>query len=259
MSIKAIVIEDEQSARHHIMGLIAQYPKPIDIITSLATVTDSIAWLQHNTSPDLIFMDIHLSDGLAFDIMEEVELTCPIIYTTAYDQYAIKAFKTTGIDYLLKPISQEELHNALDKFKATLPQDPEAWFLKNMNLFQAINTHKEANYNERFLLKSGRSLHPVKTQDIAYFYRDELVFAQCFDGKSYPMDESLNQLQKVLNPTRFIRLNRQYLVNIEAIEKLVPYKPGQLQLLLHPISENPIYLSQERSSWLKQFLSPLGR
>lgn len=254
MKIKTIILEDEATARDHLMKLITRVNTDISVIASISTVTESIDWFRSNKHPDLIFMDIHLSDGVSFDILKEVIIDAPIIFITAYDEYAIQAFKTTGIDYLLKPINEEDLQNALRKFFKSRVKEADEWIIRNIDLLQRIQKEDKPEYKERFLLKSGNSMTPVKISDIAYFYRDELVFAKLLDGKLFPLDDSLNQLQTMINPKEFIRLNRQLLVNINAINKLTPSKPGQLSVLLTPEYHDEIHLSPERSRWLKLIL-----
>jgi len=254
LTIKTIIIEDEQTAQNHLIKLVGQLKMEISVLTTLTTISESIKWLKSHLSPDLIFMDIQLSDGISFDILKEITPSCPIIYTTAYDEYAIQAFKTTGIAYLLKPITLEDLKYALDKFTSLQHLVSDEWLIRNIDLQRTLKQQENRDYKERFLLKMGVSMVPVKSEEIAYFYRDELVFAQLFNGKSFPMDDSLNHLQEIVNPTLFIRLNRQLLANVNAIKKLTPYKPGQLMLEIEPPFAKPIFLSQERSSWLKRFL-----
>ncbi|WP_271784574.1 LytR/AlgR family response regulator transcription factor [Aquimarina algiphila] len=255
MKIKAVILEDEASAKDHLIKLIKQITPDISVISSLSTVTEALHWFHTQKHPDLIFMDIHLSDGLSFDILEEVEIDVPIIFITAYDEYAIKAFKTTGIDYLLKPITREDLENAMEKFLKNKNKINEEWIIQNLDLAQLIKKPENVKYKKRFLLRFGNSMIPVVIDDIAYFYRDELVFAKLKDKRSIPIDHALNQLQTMVNPEQFIRLNRQLLVNISAIKKLVPSKPGQLSITLSPEYHTEIQLSSERSRWLKLVLS----
>ena len=252
---KILIIEDEASARNHLKKLLGASGISYQVLDSLATVSQSIKWLNENPQPDLILMDIHLSDGVSFDIFSEVSVTCPIIYITAYDQYAIKAFKTTGIDYLLKPITQTDLHEALQKFELIKKPSNEEIMLKNLEALSLIQEQQEPVYRQRFLLKSGTQMVPVKSEQIAYFYRkDELVFAKVFEDKSYVMDHPLNYLQKVMDPTAFFRVSRQLLVNLDAISSMSSYKPGQLTLKLSPDYHETVNLSQERSSRLKAIL-----
>lgn len=253
--LRVLIIEDEVTAQNHLLKLLKAMDEGFEVVASLATVKQTVKWLQQNEEPDLVFMDIHLSDGVSFDILSEYQLDCPIIYITAYDQYAIKAFKTMGIDYLLKPVSEEELSAALDKFRKLHQRPREEWFLKNLEASGMISGAKQQVYHERFLLKTGTTFVPVKTQDIAWFYRkDELVYACTFQGDHYLADQALNHLQKVLDPKQFFRLNRQVLANLEAIDRLKPYKPGQVTVSLQPEYPETLHLSQERSSRLKAVL-----
>ena len=251
---KVLIIEDETSAQMHLEKLLGQVRKEYAIMGRMRTVVDTVNWLKNNNSPDLIFMDIHLSDGISFDILEEVEVNCPIIFITAYDQYAIQAFKTTGIDYILKPISKEDLSDSLDKYSKLTKVHADDFLPKAIDAMGQQGTNEKQSFKERFLLKSGNHMTPVKTDEIAYFYRAEFVFAKTFRDVSYVMDNSLNQLQKVLNHDQFIRLNRQLLVNVNAINKLTPMKPGQLQIEVVPSYHEEIHLSQERSAKLRQRL-----
>jgi len=253
--LRLLIIEDEVSARNHLLKLLKAMDEAFEVVASLGTVEQSLQWLAQNAEPDLVFMDIHLSDGISFDILSEHSLNCPIIYITAYDQYAIKAFKTMGIDYLLKPVTEEDLAAALEKYHKLNTKPGEEWLLKNLEASGLVRQAQNESYQERFLLKSGTQYVPVKTKDIAWFYRkDELVYAMSFDGQSYFADQALNQLQKVVDPKQFFRLNRQVLCNIDAIQRLKPYKPGQVTVSLIPEYPEALHLSQERSSRLKAVL-----
>ncbi len=250
---RVLIIEDETSAQNHLENLLDEVVGEYLVKERIGTVMHAIEWLKNNKQPDLIFMDIHLSDGLSFDILEEIEISCPIIFVTAYDQYAIKAFKTTGIDYLLKPITKDDLSQALDKYTRTKRVHSEEVFLKTMDAIDLMQ-NKQSSFKERFLLKTGNHMTPVKSEEIAYFYRADFVFAKTFDDVSYVLDYSLNQLQEILDNQMFIRLNRQFLVNVNSIKKLIPTKPGQLQIEVSPNYHEEIHLSQERSTRLRQML-----
>ena len=253
--MRVLIIEDEVSARNHLLKLLKALPEPFEVLGSLATVEESIHWFQTNNEPDLVFMDIHLSDGISFDIFSELSIECPIIYITAYDQYAIQAFKTTGIDYLLKPVTEEELKIAVQKFKKVSGRPGDDWLMKNLEALTLLQGANTPTYTQRFLFKTGTQLVPVKAGQIAWFHRkDALVWASLFDGRSLLADQPLNHLQKQLDPRQFFRLNRQLLVNLEAIEKLSSHKPGQVEVLLKPAYADPLYLSQERSARLKAVL-----
>lgn len=251
--INILVIEDEISAQKHLAKLLGEIVPHFHVAATLSTVKDAVKWLASNEHPQLILLDIHLSDGISFDILDQVEVESPIIFITAYDQYAIKAFKTTGIDYLLKPITKDDLKSALDRFEKQHHQ--EELSLKHLDLWHLMENDKARAYKERFLLKTGNQYTPVLSQDIAYFYRrNELVFGQVFEGAAHVLDHSLNDLQKMLNPQSFFRLSRQILVNVSAIKKLTTFKPGQLKVETEPAFHETILLSQDRSSKLKQAL-----
>ena len=255
MRTKAIIVEDEPKAQKHLQNLIGNLEGPITIMACLASVRDTIDWLTSNPMPHLIFMDIQLSDGLSFEILDDVMVSAPIIFTTAYDKYAIQAFKTTGIDYLLKPVTQESMNAAIAAFYRRQHEATTDWISKNID---ALNYYRKgediASYKQRFLMKLGDSWVPILTREIAYFFRQEIVFAKTFTGELFPMNTSLGQLQSQVDPKQFVRLNRQILTNVEAIGKLKSSKPGQLILELTPAYHEKIEISQERSSWLKQFL-----
>ncbi len=253
--IKTLIIEDEPISSKHIINLLNNYSKNTFIIVAeIDNVIEATKWFLFNETPDLIFMDINLSDGSCFEILNKHDVSCPIIFTTAYDDYAIKAFKTNGIDYLLKPITQTSFNQALTKF-----------FKLKTNNFSQINSNKQINiqdlndsspsYKERFLVKLGNKYTPLKTEDIAYFYKDDIVFIKSFSGNSYPINSSLTTLETSICPNSFFRANRKILINIEAIEYLSQYKPGQLTIKVLPKFEEIIVLSQEKSSHLKSLLN----
>ena len=255
MRMTVLIVEDEPKARQHLQNLIEHMGKPLTVVACLESVRATIDWLTHHKTPDLILMDIQLSDGLSFEVLDQVEVAAPIIFTTAYDNYAIQAFKTSGIDYLLKPITQENIEEAFERFFEHRNGIGMDWTLRSMDALQYYRHNAGLNtYKKRFLMKLGDALVPVLTDQIAYFFRQEIVFAKTFEGELFPMDVSLGQLQSKLNPKEFVRLNRQILTNIASITKLKSSKPGQLVLELHPSYHERIEISQERSSRLKQLL-----
>lgn len=254
MMVKVLLIEDEPSAQKHLINLLKGQNITIEVLACLCTVKDSIDYLKINPVPDLIFMDIQLSDGLSFNIMDDTEIDCPIIFTTAYDEYAIQAFKTSGIAYLLKPITREDMGIALEKYNRFNPHSSADWVLKSLDALAHYRQKHQATFKKRFLLKSGNSVILVPTDEISYFFREEIVFAKTTDNKIYPVDRSLNQLQSQLNPNQFVRLNRRVLVQVDAIVELRKYKPGQFTVQLVPEYHELLQISQERSSWLRDFL-----
>lgn len=255
MSTKVLLIEDEPKAQQHLKNLIRNSEFPMAILACLTHVKEAVRWLKEHPRPELIIMDIQLSDGLSFEILDEVPVDVPIIFTTAYDEYAIQAFKTTGIDYLLKPITQDSMDVALKKYDRLYPNSKIDWSFKNLEALQQYRVNQAPTYRNRFLLKAGNALVPVLTDQIAYFFRQEIVFAKTVDGKVFPVDFSLGQLQSQLDPKQFVRLNRQLLANFSSIAKLRSSKPGQFSIDLQPAYHEQVQISQERSSWLKRFLS----
>ncbi len=252
--VKVVVVEDESVSSDYIINLLDKYCSDrFTVEKELDNIVDAVKWFTDNDCPDLIFMDIHLSDGLCFEIFNRVEISCPIIFTTAFDEYAIKAFKTNGIDYLLKPITEKDFYQAIIKF-FKIRRDTDSQLKENEKI-NALELDKLKVYKERFLVKLGNKYTPLKTDDIAYFYKDDIVFVKSFDGNNYPISNSLSNIEKTLDSNIFFRANRKILVNINAIEYLSQYKPGQLVIRVKPKFEDVIILSQEKSSQLKFLLA----
>ena len=250
--LRTILIEDEAAAARHLRKVLQQLAPDLQIITTLTSVQTATDWLERNPPPDILFMDIRLSDGLSFDILDRCFIDMPIIFTTAYDQYALQAFKTSGIDYLLKPISENDLERALVKFYKLREQAVD-WHEQYLRAASLLRKQENTSL-ERILLKKGTKLVPLQTTDIAYFYRTEVVFAVDWDGERYLVDSSLSKLESRLPADTFFRLNRAYLVNIQAIKSLNPHKPGQVEVQLHPATSAPVVLSTQRTRLLKQLL-----
>ena len=216
--MKAIIIEDEKLAAERLEELIHEIDPSIEISAVLASVEQSIKYLKLN-KPDLIFLDIQLEDGTSFSIFEKVTVDSPVIFTTAYDQYAIKAFKLNSIDYLLKPIRKEELHNSLNKFKNIKT----SYLIDYEEIIRSIQ-RKEINYKKRFLIQYGQKIKKVGIDEVAYFYAMEKnVFLTTLSGNTYPIDFTLDKLQEVINPERFFRINRKMIVALNAIKNMIPY------------------------------------
>ncbi|MEM9078289.1 MAG: LytTR family DNA-binding domain-containing protein [Bacteroidota bacterium] len=257
MKTRVILVEDEPKAQRHLKNLLGQSGFEIDIVASLPSVEVVVEWLEKNAHPDLVFMDIHLSDGISFEILEKTDLEVPIIFTTAYDEYAIKAFKTNGIDYLLKPLTKEEVSVALKKYFKAKERYVQDWLTNSMGLRHFFEINMRQEKKERILFKSGNEMLPFHVDEIAYFFRSEIVFAKIHDGSQFSVNTSLNQLQTKLDTDTFVRLNRQLLVNVDAIKKIKPSQGGQLIVELNPKYHETIIVSQERASWLKKHLGQL--
>ncbi len=253
--IRILIIEDEPISSKHIINLLNSYLKnTFTIEAEIDSVLEATKWLLINEKPDLIFMDINLSDGSCFDILNKLDVNCPIIFTTAYDEYAIKAFKTNSIDYLLKPISRKDFNQALAKFFKLKKSNSHQMSISNKMSLKNLN-NPAISYKERFLVKLGNKYTPLKIEDIAYFYKDDIVFIKSFNGNSYPINSSLTTIETSICPNVFFRANRKILINIEAIDYLAQYKPGQLTIKVSPKFDEVIVLSQEKSSHLKTLLN----
>ena len=213
----------------------------------LDSIEATVRWLEANEQPDIIFMDIHLADGSAFDLLKRVHISSPIIFTTAFDQYALEAFKTASIDYLLKPVKKEDLKLALGK-------------LRQFKDFFAQGAPTAARapqeYKKRFMIRFGEHIKTILTTDIAYCYSEsKATFARCFDGKNYPMDHNLDSLEHLLDPQDFFRINRQYLVSLKAIEEMRAYSKARVIIKLTPACKEQPVVSSERAADFKNWLS----
>ena len=221
--MKVLIIEDESPAARRLKQLLQEQDKNIQILAILESIAASVQWFNAHPSPDLIFMDIQLADGLSFDIFTRVAISAPVIFTTAYDEYAFRAFKVNSIDYLLKPIDAHELGESLGKLKKLTDA-----FLDRMDttmlqtIVQSLQSGQKS-YRGRFLVKLGDRLVFIYTKDIAYFIaEDKLVFLITADHKRYATDYSLDELEPLLQPKEFFRINRQLLVHIQSIRNIIP-------------------------------------
>jgi DNA-binding LytR/AlgR family response regulator len=249
--MRTIIIEDEEFAARRLENLIKECDPTIEIVAKLQSVKESVAWLKTNTQPDLIFLDIQLEDDLSFSIFEQVKVQSKIIFTTAFDEYAIKAFKHNSIDYLLKPINREELCNAINKYKN--------WDKAGNKVIDAEELRKLLNpqqtYRERFMVSVGDKLKSIQVADIAYFFSTAgITFVVMSNKSQYSVDFSLDTLKEMLNPQEFFRVNRQYLVRLNAIDKVVMYPKSRLKLLLNPVTDSDLFVSIEKVSEFKSWM-----
>jgi DNA-binding LytR/AlgR family response regulator len=217
------------------------------------SVESTISYLKMNGMPDLIMMDIHLSDGSSFDIFKKIDVTCPVIFTTAYDQYAIKAFKVNSIDYLLKPIKRNELEDALVKFKKLFENRP---IIDYSQIASMLQSPKETSYLNRMMVKVGQQIKSFGIEEVAYFYIDEkIVFVRLKSGDRYAIDFTLDQLENQLDSKKFFRLNRSFIIGFDAIDKLYTYSKSRIKVLLKPGCEIDSISSTDRSPLFRDWLS----
>lgn len=251
--MKVVIVEDEHLSASKLEKMILKYDPKIEILEKLESVESSVSWLKENETPDLIFLDIQLTDGTSFDIIKEVELHCPAIFTTAFDQYALEAFKFQSIDYLIKPISQEKLENSLEKLKKM----KDSFSNSSIDYSQILNAVKgiRKDYKSRFLVKSGSVMKSVSVEDIAYFYsEDKLVYLKAKAGLRYFINETLDELESILNPSNFFRINRQYILNFEVIQKVHPHFNSRLKIEFTPAPDEDIYISNRRATPFKEWM-----
>jgi DNA-binding LytR/AlgR family response regulator len=250
--MKAIIIEDEIPAVKRLASLLQNSCPDIEIVKKLDSVESSVKYLQSADPPDLIFMDIQLADGLSFSIFRQIQLNTPVIFTTAFDHYTLQAFKVNSLDYLLKPIDEKELNQAVGKYRLLYPQTDKGLSGRIEKLMQEM---EGAKYKERLLVKRGRQLHYLKTGSVAYYYADgKLCYAIEFNGNSHLLDNNLNQLETLLDPRQFYRVSRHLLVNIESIKKIHTWLGGRLKLELTPAAHTDTVVSRERVNEFKDWL-----
>jgi DNA-binding LytR/AlgR family response regulator len=248
--MKVIIIEDETLAAHRLKKMILDYDSNIEILAELESVEESVEWFQNNAEPDLIFLDIHLEDDLSFAIFDKVKINAPIIFTTAFDEYAIKAFKLKSIDYLLKPIVQAELTAALKKYKEMTSDKKPVHDLQK--LYEMIIEQKP-QFRERFSVAFGQKIKTFTTKDIAYFLSQEgATFAVLKNNSSYPVDFSLDKLISELPPEMFFRINRQMIVHIDAVKEVIVYPKSRLKLELIP-EMNDVFVSIDKVTPFKEW------
>ena len=253
--MKVVIIEDEAFAALRLKKMIQEFNPDIQILAELESVTESVKWFRSNPDPDLIFLDIHLEDDLSFAIFDQVNIASPVIFTTAFDEYAIKAFKLKSIDYLLKPIVHEELAAALKKYSQFVGLNQTAIDLKSL---YTLLTNCEKKYRERFSISVGTKIKMVEVPDISYFYiMDKGVYLRTKQKNTFSIDYTLDNLEEMLNPASFFRINRKYLVNISSIANMVAYSRGRVKLELEPKADNELdtIVSIDRSSDFKKWLN----
>jgi two-component system response regulator LytT len=249
MPIRILIIEDEKLAQEHLARLLQVVLPDLHIVGRIESIAQSVAWLRSNQA-DLIFLDIHLSDGLSFSIFQQIELRTPVIFTTAYDEYALQAFKVNSVDYLLKPIDEDDLRVAVQKFMDLRVASPDI-----TALLQAM-IRPTPTWQERFLVRRGERLFSVRTEQIAYFEgEDRYVYLTKTDGSRYIVDYRLSDLEQLLDPQVFFRLNRSFIVHFSAIEGMVNLSNSKIKVELSPVATRPIVVSSETCATFKQWLN----
>ncbi|WP_167615081.1 LytR/AlgR family response regulator transcription factor [Maribellus sediminis] len=254
--MRVIIVEDEMHNYRLLKGMVEKLRPGWEILEGLESVKSTVEWLTNNSSPDLIFMDIQLTDGISFSVFDEVQVDSMVIFTTAYDEYALRAFQVNSIDYLLKPIKQEKLEQAIVKFENLVKPQQESNAIKPdyKELLQAI-TQGEKKYRKRFLVSGATAFFKLDTDDIAWFYtQDRVTTAVTFAGKEHTIDLTIEKLEEQLDPEMFFRTNRSTIVHINAIRKFENHFGGKLILrLIHPFDE-PIMISRLKAAEFKEWV-----
>jgi two-component system response regulator LytT len=249
--MKCLVIEDEKVAAERLIKLIQTYDSSIEISGVMQSVNKSVAWFEENQeSPDLIFMDIQLADGLSFEIFEQTEINSPVIFTTAFNEYALKAFKVNSVDYLLKPIDIDELGFAIEKFKKNQQN-----YSYPVHAIDTILKNLTNNYKSKFVIKVGEHIKVVPVKEVSCFNSlEKSTFLQNTEGREYAVNYSLYQLEELLDPNLFFRISRKFIVHIEAIEDIISYSNSRLRLVIKGNSSDEIIVSRERVQKFKDWL-----
>ncbi len=250
--MKVVIVEDESVAADRLEKMLNEIAPSFSVVAKLGSINESVKWFAKNQA-DLIFLDIQLSDGISFSIFEQVQVNTPVIFTTAYDQYSIKAFELNSIAYLLKPIRKEDLETSLQKF-----HNIKSAFSIDFSSLLAEIKGVQPDYKKRFVIQNGQKIKMVETPSIAWFYATgKNVFLKTFDGHFYPLDCSLDKLETQLDPNLFFRINRKYLVNLNAIENMVAWSRSRIKLKLNPPAddETETVVSVDRSPVFKEWLN----
>lgn len=254
--MKAVIIEDEEIIAKVLENKITKVAPDVQVIRILPSLKTARSWFGENAEPDLMFMDIQLSDGVSFDIFDHFQFSCPIIFTTAYDEFAIRAFKVNGVDYLLKPVNENELASAIEKCRKVVEQKKQT----PADIAALIQSLKDplaaTGYKEKFIVNMRNQWIPVNTKDIACFCKEALNYIYLFTGEKYIIDNiTLEEIENLLNHKQFYRANRQFIVNIDAIQSVKPVENSKLVVALKvPNQKLEIDISRLKSPEFKRWM-----
>ena len=250
--MKIFILEDERLAAQQLEQLLLDIDDTCKIIGSAKSVESGLEWFKTNTPPDLIFSDIRLLDGLSFDLFQQIDVNIPIIFTTAYDQYAIRAFETNSIDYLLKPIQKDKLMASLGKYKLLMASHSPA--PDYSDVLKALSK-RDQEYKMRFMIRNGNKILAIPVEKIAYFYsQNKLTHIVTEDGKRYPYDQPLEVIDQQLDPRIFFRANRKYVISFASIAEIHPYFKGRIKINLTPETDDEVVISAEKTPEFKIWL-----
>lgn len=245
-----LIIEDESAAAQRMRKLLGAIDPTIQVVAELPTVVESVRWFKDEGAADLVFMDVQLADGDSFEIFKQVEVPCPVVFTTAYDEYALKAFRVNALDYLLKPIRKEDLMQAVERARKSM-------VVRDLSSLDRVAEPKQGGTPiKRFLIRYGDHFKVVEPDQIAYIHSLlKNTFLRTREGRDLPLEESLDKLEAQLDPERFIRLNRQLIVHLHSIKELLAYSKSRVKVMLEPPYAEDAIVSSERSAEFKRWLS----
>lgn len=244
--MEVVIIEDESRSASKLEKYLKTYDPDIHIAAVLPSVRESIQYFSNHPEPHLIFLDIQLADGPSFNIFEELQIEAFVIFLTAYEEFALRAFDLNSLDYILKPFTEEDVARGLKKYES---------MVLNRAYRRSARSSSPKEYRSRFLVRKGRQIHTLRTSEIAYFYKDEVVILLKHDGTSFLYDATLEELEDELDPVAFFRVNRQYLVSYPSIQSLSPGSSNRYKLALQPGSKQDVYVSQSKVAALKAWLT----
>ncbi len=256
--MKIFIVEDEDLAVKKLQKTLQSLGRDLEVVGTADSIAEAVTWLQTHPRPDLILMDIELADGQSFEIFNRIEVSSPVIFTTSYDEYALKAFKVNSVDYLLKPIQQDELELAMTKFRNmkqlyASPEKESVPIKELVSELQKTLAHKE--YRKRFLVKHVQKLVSVEVRDIAYFFSDDrLSFFKTFDDKKYVIDYTIDDIEQMVDPEQFFRINRAFLISVRSIDQIHDYFGNRLKLNLKPQIDKEALVSREKVSDFKNWM-----
>ncbi|WP_276484671.1 LytR/AlgR family response regulator transcription factor [Paraflavitalea pollutisoli] len=254
--MKAVIIEDESLVARELETKIAAVAPDVEIVAKLATLKIAKRWFLENAEPDVLFMDIQLGDGVSFNLLEEFTLKCPVVFTTAYNEYAIKAFKVNGVDYLLKPVSVDELRRAIDKCRQLVARAAAQLPINVQQLLDifASGGQQKPIYKEKFIINIRQQWTPVNTADVACLVKEAVVYLYTFSGEKHILDyTSMEEIEELLDPNRFYRANRQYIVNIDAIKSIKLLDNQKLTLKMIAPLNTETDVSREKAPAFKKW------
>ncbi len=249
-----LIIEDEEPAYRRLHKMMKELEPGHTLLNQIVSVSSAVKWFKDNEHPDLIISDIQLSDGVSFEIFKQVDIKCPVIFTTAYDQYAIEAFKVNSIDYLLKPVKKDELEKAVTKFKTLTPATA-APAIDINKLLQSLQPAAGNEYKKRFVVRYGEHIKTIDIEEVVYFYtEDKATFLCTKDARRFVVDFNLDTLDSILDPKVFFRINRQFIISIHSIAEMFAYSKSRVLIKLNPAAKHETIVSTERSADFKHWL-----